>query len=93
MNKNLVEVIDNDGNGTGLMVDVPVMLTIDEAHRAYKLSKQHLYQLAKSGKVRGTIAGKNRIYISADSLTEHLRNGSLQDQKEVKAINGIRPLG
>ena len=57
-------------------VDVPVMLTVEEAHSAYKLFRQFLYRLAKSGSISAVRSG-NKFLLSAESLSDYLRNGTL----------------
>ena len=73
-------------------VDVPVMLSVEEAHSAYRLSKQFLYRLAKSGSIRALRTG-NKFLLSAESLSDYLRNGTLLDEKPATPAGGIRPLG
>lgn len=74
-----------------LNIDVPVMLTVEEAHVMFRLSKQFLYRLAKSGNIRAVRAG-NKFLLSAESLSEYLRNGSLTDEQPVQTTRGIRPI-
>jgi len=74
------------------MIDVPTMLTVEEAHVAYRLSKQFLYRIAKSGKVHAVRVG-NKFLLSAESLTYFLRYSTLIDEQETPIAKGVRPLG
>ena len=80
------------GNLKELGIDVPIMLSVEEAHIAYRLSKQFLYGLAKSGKIKAVSAGE-KFLLSAESLSDYLRNGSLTDDEPTPTVGGIRRLG
>jgi excisionase family DNA binding protein len=71
-------------------LDIPVMLTVDEIHEAFKLSRQFIYQLAKSGRVKAVKCG-NKILINAQSVCDYLNSSTIEPEKPV-AVGGIRPL-
>jgi hypothetical protein len=72
-------------------LDVPVMMKVSEVQKAYGLSKQHIYDLAKSGKVKSIMRG-NRFILNAQSVTDYL-NSCTVDKETAPAARGIRPLG
>lgn len=72
------------------MSNIPIMLTVEEARTRYRLSKQFLYLLAKSGKVKAVRAGV-KILINADSLNNFLCNSILMDEQPA-TMGGIRQL-
>jgi excisionase family DNA binding protein len=73
------------------ITNVPYMAGIDELYNSYKyLSRQFLYRLAKSGKVKAVKAG-NKILINVDSLNDYLRSGDLADESP-PSVAGIRIL-
>jgi excisionase family DNA binding protein len=72
-------------------LDVPVMMKVSEVQKTYGLSKQHIYDLAKSGKVKSIMRG-NRYIINAQSVSDYL-NTCPVDKETAPAARGIRPLG
>jgi hypothetical protein len=72
-------------------LDVPVMMKVSEVQKAYGLSRQHVYDLAKSGKVKSIMRG-NRFILNAQSVSDYLNNCPIE-KETAPAARGIRPLG
>jgi excisionase family DNA binding protein len=78
-------------NTQNIGFNVPIMLSVVEVQKTFGLSKQYVYQLAKSGAVKAIRCG-NRFLLNADSVSQYLNNNTLGDNS-AKSISGIRPLG
>jgi excisionase family DNA binding protein len=74
---------------TGL--NVPIMLSVTEVQKTFGLSKQYVYQLAKTGRVKAIKCG-NRFLLNAQSITDYLNSNSIVDEMPVQT-SGIRALG
>jgi excisionase family DNA binding protein len=73
-------------------IKVPNMAGIEETHSSHPyLSKNFLYQLAKSNKIKAIRVGK-KILINVDSLNAYLCTNTLSDESSIVTVGGIRPL-
>jgi excisionase family DNA binding protein len=71
-------------------VNVPTMLSVEEVHKKFAISKQYTYHLAKSGKVKAIRCG-NRFLLNAQSVSDYLNSSTLADEQPAQAA-GIRRL-
>lgn len=72
-------------------LDVPCMVTINEAAQIVKLAKYHIRQLVLQGKIRYVKAGRKYL-LNLDSLVNYLKNGDTEERTENydKGIRRIR---
>ncbi len=72
-------------------IDVPCMITINEAAQIVKLAKYHIRQLVLQDKVKYVKAGRKYL-LNLDSLINYLQNGDKNERKEnnEKNIRQIR---
>lgn len=72
-------------------IDIPCMITINEAAQIVKLAKYHIRQLVLQGKVKYVKSGK-KFLLNLDSLINYLKNGDTEERKEnnEKNIRRIR---
>ena len=72
-------------------IDVPCMITINEAAQIVKLAKYHIRQLVLQDKVKYVKAGRKYL-LNLDSLINYLQNGDKKERKEnnEKNIRQIR---
>jgi excisionase family DNA binding protein len=70
-------------------LEIPVMMTVEETYKAFKLSRQFIYGLVKLGKIKAIKSG-NRFLINAQSLCDYLNSSTIVEEKPL-AVNGIRP--
>lgn len=71
-------------------IDVPCMITINEAAQIVKLAKYHIRQLVLQDKVKYVKAGRKYL-LNLDSLINYLQNGDKKERKENNEKN-IRPI-
>lgn len=62
-------------------IDIPCMITINEAAQIVKLAKYHIRQLVLQGKVKYVKAGRKYL-LNLDSLVNYLKNGDKPERKE-----------
>lgn len=75
------------------MVEIPRMLSIEDAAKEAGLSKYAVRLLALSGKVAAVRIGKGKIMINLDSLAEYFTNAKLTDTvPDEPQKGGIRPV-
>lgn len=72
-------------------IDVPCMITINEAAQIVKLAKYHIRQLVLQDKVKYVKAGRKYL-LNLDSLINYLQNGDKKERTEnnEKNIRQIR---
>ena len=72
-------------------IDIPCMITINEAAQIVKLAKYHIRQLVLQDKVKYVKAGRKYL-LNLDSLINYLQNGDKNERKEnnEKNIRQIR---
>ncbi len=72
-------------------IDIPCMITINEAAQIVKLAKYHIRQLVMQDKVKYVKAGRKYL-LNLDSLINYLQNGDKNERKEnnEKNIRQIR---
>ncbi len=72
-------------------IDIPCMITINEAAQIVKLAKYHIRQLVLQDKVKYVKAGRKYL-LNLDSLINYLQNGDKKERKEnnEKNIRQIR---
>ena len=72
-------------------IDVPCMITINEAAQIVKLAKYHIRQLVLQDKVKYIKTGRKYL-LNLDSLINYLQNGDKKERKEnnEKNIRQIR---
>lgn len=72
-------------------IDIPCMITINEAAQIVKLAKYHIRQLVLQGKVKYIKTGRKYL-LNLDSLINYLQNGDKNERKEnnEKNIRQIR---
>ncbi len=72
-------------------IDIPCMITINEAAQIVKLAKYHIRQLVLQGKVKYIKTGRKYL-LNLDSLINYLQNGDKKERKEnnEKNIRQIR---
>lgn len=72
-------------------IDIPCMITINEAAQIVKLAKYHIRQLVMQDKVKYVKAGRKYL-LNLDSLINYLQNGDKKERKEnnEKNIRQIR---
>ena len=62
-------------------IDIPCMITINEAAQIVKLAKYHIRQLVLQGKVKYIKTGRKYL-LNLDSLINYLQNGDKKERKE-----------
>ena len=62
-------------------IDVPCMITINEAAQIVKLAKYHIRQLVLQDKVKYIKTGRKYL-LNLDSLINYLQNGDKKERKE-----------
>lgn len=62
-------------------IDIPCMITINEAAQIVKLAKYHIRQLVLQGKVKYVKAGQKYL-LNLDSLINYLKNGDTPERIE-----------
>ena len=72
-------------------IDVPCMITINEAAQIVKLAKYHIRQLVLQGKVKYIKTGRKYL-LNLDSLIDYLKNGDKKERTDNndKKIRRIR---
>ncbi len=72
-------------------IDIPCMITINEAAQIVKLAKYHIRQLVLQGKVKYVKTGRKYL-LNLDSLVNYLKNGDTEERSEnhEKNIRRIR---
>lgn len=72
-------------------IDIPCMITINEAAQIVKLAKYHIRQLVLQDKVKYVKSGRKYL-LNLDSLVNYLKNGDTEERKEnnEKNIRRIR---
>ena len=72
-------------------IDIPCMITINEAAQIVKLAKYHIRQLVLQDKVKYIKTGRKYL-LNLDSLINYLQNGDKKERKEnnEKNIRQIR---
>ena len=71
-----------------------IMLTLREAAETFGLSYYFLRQLALRGTIPAVRAGRSKILINREGLTDYLANSRLTDVSNApQMIGGIRVLG
>lgn len=72
-------------------IDIPCMITINEAAQIVKLAKYHIRQLVLQDKVKYVKAGRKYL-LNLDSLIDYLKNGDKKERTDNndKKIRRIR---
>lgn len=63
------------------MNNLPVMLTVNQTAAAFGIAQHHARQLALTGKVKATRAGK-KILINQQSVIDYFNSCTLDEQSE-----------
>ncbi len=71
------------------MNDIPVMLTVNQTAAAFGIAQHHARQLALTGRVKATRAGK-KILINQQSVIDYFNNCTLNEISEQSS--GIKPI-
>lgn len=62
-------------------IDIPCMITINEAAQIVKLAKYHIRQIVLQGNVKYVKSGKKYL-LNLDSLIDYLKNGDKKERTE-----------